>query len=1129
MKKKLFNHGLWLKIMKQSIIQMVLAVCFMGLCYSRDANAQEILETRISIRLEDKSVKTILASLEKEVKVKFMYSAEVIQADRIASIKVKNQSFGEVLEAFLNPLNISYRSTNSGILLTPKAIKLGLLQGMEKPKFEIPMPAEITIKGTVTDENGEKLPGVSITLKGTTRGSSTNVNGEYSIAVPDDKTVLVFSFVGYVTQEVAVGNRTNFSVILKVENKALDEVVVVGYGTVKKSDLTGSVAKVGEAEIKATPIVALDRALQGRVTGVQVTQNSSKPGGATTIRIRGSGSFSASNEPLYVVDGYPMNDISTINPNDIESIEILKDASATAIYGSRGSNGVVIITSTRGKSGQNSVVFESYYGIQSVRRKIPLLNSMQYAEFINEARINGGGVAYFNGSSSERALPSMIANNTDWQNEVFQDAPIQNFQLNLSGGNDKTRYSISGNYYDQQGVIQNSYFKRYTVRTNLDHEINTKIKVGVSLLGSFINSNEIRSETGGQGDAGVTAAALSYAPVFPVYRTEGIYYTDLGTLNGQQIDNPVAIANDIVSRNYNIRLLSNAFLQINLAKGLNLRTSWGADLQTAKNNFYATRLTLIGASVNGSASITNSQNIGWLNENTLTYDTKVRGKDSFNALLGYTVQKLNFENVNARSATFNDDFALYNNLGNGSTLQTPSSSATEWALISYLARINYNLANRFLFTLTARTDGSSRFGPNNKYGFFPSGAFGWRLINEKFMQNQKLFSDLKLRASYGFAGNQEIGNYQYLSSIVAAPSAFGGVYTVGGASNGVSNNDLRWEKNAQFDIGADLGILENKIQLSADYYIKTTSALLFQVNIPQSTGFSSSLQNIGSIQNRGFEFNISSANINTSKFKWTSSFNLSFNKNKVINLDGRAQIIAGVSTGNVSNYILTKVGEPVGNFYGRIVEGIFQNQAEIDGSAQRTAKPGDFRFKDLNNDGVINDNDRAIIGNPNPDFFGGIDNTFKYLNFDLNVFIQGQFGNEILNFQRFELLNLNGQNNQSTDVLNRWTPTNPSNSIPRANSAGGQRIFSSFHVEDGSYLRVKNISLGYNLPSEMIKKVGVKSAKVYLTAQNFITFTRYNGYDPEVNRFGSTSSTQGLDYGAYPANKTLLVGLNFKF
>jgi TonB-linked SusC/RagA family outer membrane protein len=1117
--------------MRFSVSQLLLTVLVVGVTYAHNARGQEILDQRLTVNSQTTILKDALHRLEQTAGVRFVYNPKEIPLGQRVKLEARSTSLKEVLGEIFNPLHIRFEVTGKQIALV-KENSTGQNQQVEATT----MPADQTVAGTVKDESGSGLPGVSVVVKGTQRGTTTDPTGVYRLGVPaDNNVVLIFSFVGYQSREVALGNRSIVDINMVSDDKALNEVVVVGYGTVKKSDVTGAVAKVGETDIKATPIVSLDRALQGRATGVQVVQNSARPGGEATIRIRGSGSVNASNDPLYVIDGFPTAGLNSINPNDIESIEILKDASATAIYGSRGSNGVVLVTTKRGKAGQAVITYDMYYGSQSVRRKIPLLNARQFAEFVNEAQTNNNGKPYFDGSNVDRPLPETLGAGTDWQDEVLQNAPIQNHQLGVSGGSEKTRYAVSFGYYDQKGIVLNSYFKRYTLRANLDNDISSRVRVGVSLLGAYTKGNNARTEVDGNAGGGVTSASLSYAPTFPVFNSDGSYYKNLGTLNGYSVDNPVAIAREITAQNSLFRILANSYVDYRIVDGLNLRVSFGADLRASRSNNYSTRLSLAGASTAGRASIVSSQNIGWLNENTLNYTRKLSERHSFNALLGYTTQGLSIENVTANANTFPNDFSSYNNLSAGSSLVAPSSDASEWRLLSYLARVNYGFDDRFLFTLTGRRDGSSRFGTSNKFGFFPSGAIAWKVANEKWMQRQSLFSDTKLRVSYGLSGNQEIGNYRFLANITNYPYVLGGVLNSAATTSGIANPNLRWERNAQFDAGIDVGMLHNRIQLTADYYIKKTSDLLFDVTVPTSSGFASTLKNIGSVQNRGFELSLTTINISKggqAGFRWRSDFNLTFNQNKILTLDGRQEFTAGTDAvifATAVNPILLRVGSPLGNFYGRVTDGIFQSQAEVDASAQKNAKPGDLRYKDLNGDGIVNDVDRAVIGNANPKLFGGFNNTFSFKGFDLNIFLQGVSGYSILNYGTFDLVNLTGGNNQSARALDRWTPENPSTTVPRANAAGGARILSDFQIEDGAYLRVKNISLGYNLPKSLLDRLSIGSAKIYVTAQNLFTFTNYTGYDPEVNRYGSSSLSQGLDYGAYPTAKTLLAGLNLRF
>lgn len=1085
------------------------------------------LSQQLTLSVKNVPLQKLFKEITARTGVSVIYGETVLRNTAPVTITVKDASLQQVLDLCVRNQPLVYSMEGNSIIIK------------RRPSGNPPQPPPppvadtlITASGKVTDAKGMPVPGATVLVKGTMHGTKTDGEGNFSLKGVRTGAVLVVSSLGFEPQELPARSGAA-AITLKEAASSLNETVVVGYGTVKKSDLTGAVTKVGESAIKATPIPSLDRAMQGRAAGVQVVSNSARPGGAATIRIRGSGSVNAGNDPLYVIDGFPVSGgLNSINSDDVESIEILKDASATAIYGSRGSNGVVMVTTKQGRSGKAVVTYNGYYGSQSVRRTIPLLNAQQFALFVNEALTNNGAAPYFNGSSAERPLPETLGEGTDWQDVVMQNAPIQNHQLGVSGGSDRSRYAISAGYYDQQGIIRNSGFKRYTLRANLTNDITSRVKTGLSMQGAYTQSDNAKTDVDGTEGGGVTSSALSYSPTFKVFNEDGTYYKNQGSLNGYGVDNPLAITNEITNKSSMLRLLANTYLDYHIIEGLNFRVSLGADLQSAKTNAYTTRLALAGASQGGAASVANSQSINWLNENTLNYTRKLGNIHQLNALLGYTIQGRSTENATARARTFSDDFAQYNNLEAGSTLVAPSSDASNWKLISYIARINYGFDDRFLLTLTARRDGSSRFGPQRKFGIFPSGALAWKLMNENFMQKQTFLSDAKVRVSYGLSGNQEIGDYQYLANITTSQYVLGGALQPASNTAGIANPDLRWEKNAQFDAGIDLAFFNNRLQLTADYYSKNTSDLLFSVSVPTSSGFRTNLKNIGSVRNRGIELSLASVNVDHHDFKWTSEFNITFNRNEVLRLDGRNEFTTGVDAvlfNTTINPILLRVGSSLGNFYGLVVDGIFQNKAEIDASAQKTAKPGDIRYKDRNADGVINDNDRDIIGNSNPDFFGGLNNTFTYKGIELNIFVQGNYGNEILNYGNFDLLNLTSGNNQSARVLDRWTPERPGNTIPRANSAGGSRVLSSFQVEDGSYLRFKNISLGYNLPQSWLSRFSINSLKIYVAAQNLFTITDYTGYDPEVNRFGSSSLSQGLDYGTYPAAKTLLAGINLKF
>ena len=997
--------------------------------------------------------------------------------------------------------------------------------------------ADVRITGRVTSETGEALPGVSVVVKSTSRGTTTDAQGRYQLSIPNEATTLVYSFVGYVSQEQLVQNRSVIDIQLVPDTKSLNEVVVVGYGQVKKSDLTGAVATVPVEEIRKVAVTSLDQALQGRAAGVQITQNSGAPGGSTSIRIRGGNSIQGDNEPLYVIDGIPFkndgassgssfNVLSTLNPSDIESISVLKDASSTAIYGSRGANGVVIITTKRGKAGKSTITFDTYYGIQNVRRKYPVLNGREYAQFVNDANTNEGRPAVYT-----PAQVDAFGEGTDWQDEIFRQAPISNYQLSISGGDEKTQYAIAGGYFKQNGVIVNSDFDRYSFRVNLDRKLTNKIKIGNSLTVNRTVTNQARSD-GDLGSAGlVTMAALQFPSILPVRNADGTYLLTNPAL-AFTADNPVALARDNKNRNTAYRIFGSIFGDYQIIDGLSLRISLGIDGILQKQDSYLPRSVSSGLAQGGAAAIFNSQAITWLNENLLTYTRTFNSDHNVTALIGYTQQASRTEASRAQARNFVNDNLGSSNLASGSVPLTPESSIGTWGLQSYLARLNYGYKDKYLLTASFRTDGSSRFGNNNRFGYFPSAAVAWRVSEEAFLKNNPVVSDLKLRMTYGTTGNQDgIGNYPAYSLLGTQNYVFGNTVSTGLGPNQIANPDLSWETTSQADVGVDVGFLNDRITLTADAYLKRTKDLLLNVTVPSTSGFSSAIKNLGKVENKGIELSISSRNL-VGAFKWNTDFNFALNRNKVLDIGGAPQIFAGsvANIGQGLNSGIIRVGEPLGSFFGYVTNGLYQTTDELTALADPQAKkPGDRKYLDLNGDKKIDDNDRTIIGRAQPKFIGGISNTFSYKGLELTAFFQGVYGNSILNANRYELEYLNATTNQDRDMLNRWTPTNTNTDIPRASTTRPANRVSTRQIEDGSYLRLKNIQLAYNLPASVLKGLKIQSVRVYATAQNYLTWTNYSGYDPEVNRFGQDSRSQGFDYASYPAAKTLLFGLNVGF
>lgn len=1018
------------------------------------------------------------------------------------------------------------------ILLKPKIILIALFALMMLLPGVL-CAQEQEVSGTVTAEDNTPLPGVSVFLKGSSAGSVTDVNGRYSIRVPAQG-ILLFSFIGMRNTEASINGRTTIDVAMQTDVSQLEEVVVVGYGTQKKADVTGSIGSVSMKEIKATPITGLAQSIQGRVTGVQVQQTSNAPGGGVSIRIRGGNSLQGGNEPLYVIDGFPLlNEAGpTLNPNDIESIDILKDASATAIYGSRGANGVVIITTKRGKSGRTNIQFESYYGVQNVRKKLDMLNATQLAQLINE------GIANNNADTGGTTAPvftaeqvAALGKGTNWQDEIFRSAPQQNYQLSVSGGDDKNQYLISGNYFNQDGIVLGTGFQRGSLRMNLDRNLSQKFKLSNSIVLTRTEGNNVNTDNDGGSGAGVVYGALNFSPTVPVRNPDGTYTID-NRPGAIKISNPVALATETKNLNTGTRILGTISGEYEIFDGLKAKVLIGANVNNTKNSTYIPRTVYAGSGSNGLATISSTQSRDWLNENTLTYQKIINDAHKLTALVGYTVQSFRSETYGASAQNFSNDILENNSLGAAQQTNPSSSSVTEWGLRSYIGRVNYDYDGRFLMTLTTRIDGSSRFGIGKKNAVFPSGSVAWRISKEKFMSGIPSVSDLKVRVSYGITGNQEILPYSSLPRLSVYNYNFGSALNIGYAPSSIANPNLSWEPTAQADIGIDIGLFTNRITITADVYQKKTKDLLYNVPLPTTTGYPTSLQNIGKTENEGIEFGLNTVNIEK-EFKWSTNFNISANRNKISDLG--ANVKGDVPSGGASGHLqlansgILRIGQPVGTFFGLVTDGIFQNQAEIDASVQKTAKPGDRRYKNVNPDNTINASDRAILGYAQPKYFFGFTNNFSYKGFELSVFFQGTHGNSIFNINRFEQESMTGVSNQSTVVLDRWTASNPSNTIPRANSVGQPYQVTSRQIEDGSYIRMKNVQLAYNLPYSVLERFSIASARIYVSGQNLFTITDYSGYDPEVSRFGQDNASFGTDYGSYPTAKMYLVGLNLSF
>lgn len=1007
------------------------------------------------------------------------------------------------------------------------------------------------ISGKILGPDNIPVAAATITVKGTGKTAISGNDGRFAIVVPaNTDPVLVITSVGFEPLEVKPGNRTELELTMNTSANSMQDVVVIGYGTQRRRDLTGSVSSISAKDIEKQPLSRIDQMIEGRVSGVRVMQTNADPGGDVSIRIRGTNSINSGNEPLFVIDGFPgAGDLNSINPNDIASIEILKDASATAIYGTRGANGVILITTKKGRAGSNNINFDVYYGIQSVAKKLSMMNAKEYASYLNDVQqLNNVETP-----STARPLPYTQAQidgmgeGTDWQNALFRQAPQTSYQLSFSGGNTNTRYYLSLNYFDQQGIIINSRFRRGTVRFNLDKDLSTKLKMGfTSQIGRSFNDQALVNTAGGSA-GGVLLNALHFNPVVPVFDSSGNYtYQNGPTPYVDPAGNPIAYANKVKDTRSVLRGLINIYGDYELIKDLRLRVTAGTDFSNNGRDFYYPSDIYSASAAGGSALKSLGNSYSWVNENTLTYNKKINANNNLNALVGFSVQEFKNDGFSASANGFFTDALGSNNLSIGSSVLTPTSNASKHSLASYFGRVNYSLMDRYLFTFTMRADGSSVFGPRKKWGYFPSGAFAWRLIDEKFIQNLHFLNDLKLRTSYGVTGNQEIGAYQSLlayssnSYITGGTGSSGTTRTIGISGTNIANPDLGWESTASFDIGLDASILNNRINFTADYYYKKTSNLLLQVSVPRTSGFSSVLLNAGKVQNKGVEFAVNTINIKNSNFRWTTGANISFNRNKVLDLNGEFERYLGESSGslfpgssgrgNGATSVL-RVGEPIGTFYGFQFLGIWQTPEEIAkaGIKSPLVRPGDPRYADLNGDSVINLNDRTIIGSAQPKFIYGLTNNFELGRFSVNIFVQGVQGVNILNLNRYELESGVTTTNKLKTVLNRWTGPGTSNTIPKANSTLRRSTgITSDIVEDGSYLRIKTLTVSYNFPTSHFGS-GFKSLDFYVTAENLLTFTRYSGYDPEVNSFGLDNLNLNTDYNAYPSTRLFTVGLRCGF
>lgn len=1027
----------------------------------------------------------------------------------------------------------------------------------------------IVVTGSVSSSsNGVTLAGASVREKGKNNTTKANANGNFTIRVSNPNSILSVSHVGYEIKEIELKGRTKVDVVLEPKALAMDGVVVIGYGTAIRKDLTGSVGQVGVSDLQKAPVISFDQALAGRIAGVQVSSEDGQPGSeGFNIVIRGANSLTQSNAPLYVIDGFPTEylQISSINPEDIKSINILKDASATAIYGARGANGVIVIETKRGSNGKPEVTYSGSFGFQQVGKKIPTMNPYEFVKYELERNPVASTDLYLtNGKTLE---DYRNAEGINWQDLLFRTSPVQIHNISLRGGTSDTKYSISGSIYNQEGVIINTGQDRYQARVAVDQKISSKVAAGV---------NFNYSKSGYYGQIAANTNAGNGASSYLMYATWGYRpinrqaLDDSSNLEDELIDddinhtsdyrvNPIISVKNEYRNNKITNLVGNAYVTVALAENVKLKITGGIDSRLQRSAYFYNSLTSRGnpdLPVNKYGQFGNvdySERNTWLNENTLTWTKVIHKNHKIDWLAGATVQGSRTEEFGYTAQQVpNGQLGIYD-LGSGTPLSN-TSSASESSLVSFLSRVNYGFSSKYLFTASFRADASSKFAPQNRWGYFPSAAFAWRISEEPFIRRIKAISEAKFRTSYGVTGNNRVGDfvrYPSLSLPLETYYSFNNSTPSPGLTQAsMGNEDLKWETTAQADAGLDVALFDNRLSLTVDVYEKTTSNLLLNASLPYLSGFNSIVKNIGKIRNRGLEITLNSTNIQSGSFTWESSFNISFNRNKILELtdnqqDLRSSVTWEAAFNTVPLYI-AELNQPAGRFYGFLSNGLYQlsdfdvsgtgvytlkASVPTNGTSRASIKPGDMKYIDRTGDGVVNESDKTVIGNGLPKHIGGFNNNFSYRNFSLNIFFQWSYGNDIYNANRMMFEgNISGKNslNQYATYINRWTMDNQGSNMFRAGGQGPNGYYSDYFLEDGSYLRFKTISLSYALPQMLVKKTFMKELRLSVTAQNIYTWTKYSGMDPEVSVRNSTL-TPGFDFSAYPQAKTLVFGLKASF
>lgn len=1056
-------------------------------------------QAQITFRVSNKSIKQAIGLIESKADYSFFYSDELDDLNNKINLSVNNEDIHSVLQKLFRNTRITYRIEDGKQVVLSKK-KDNQLSSKSKEK---------EVRGIITDKTGEPLIGVSVTVKGTGKGTVTDMNGKWSLSVSEGS-VLNFSYIGYSAETVKVGKSNSYNISLSEDNQLLDEVVVIGYGSMKRKDITTAVSVVSTADIDERPIIDAAQALQGKAAGIQVVQPSGAPGEGMSIRVRGATSVQASNEPLYIVDGMPNDNISSLSPADIESMQVLKDASSAAIYGARAANGVVLITTKRGKVGNPQVKFSAYVGLSQLGKKIDALNTEEYKDLMKELK------KYSNVAPT---IPDSEKRYVDWTDMFFKTGLNQNYQLSVSNGTDKLRYFVSGGYTNEQGIIEKASFRRYNFRANIDNQHTKWLKMALNFAYTNTKGQEVNQSRSSM-RAGSILSVINTPPFMQQWDNENPGQYDENAY-GSRILNPLAAnsADNITSADY---LKGSLGFTFDILKGLQFKSTFGIDLSNNHWDYFLDpKSTSDGRGTKGRVEESYSRNIEWLFENILTYDFSLK-KHNFSLMGGATQQHAQYNGAWLAGFDLADSYPNIHSISAANQIDKDAcgSSASAWSLASFLGRIAYNYDSKYLLTMNFRADGSSRFAPGHRWGYFPSASAGWRVSSEKFMEPLKnVIDDMKLRIGWGMNGNQSgIGNYSYLASMSAskvAPTTENLYPGLAITPYSAANTELTWEKTMQWNAGLDLTMFDSRVTLSVDAYYKKTKDLLLTVSLPDNVNLPGGItRNDGEMVNKGMEFSVSSQNLKGA-FQWNTDFNISFNRNKLTKLGLNKIYYYAEMYETRESAVILKEGIPLGTFYGYVSEGV-------------DPETGNIIYSDLNKNGSLDPGDRTEIGCAQPDFIYGMTNTFSYAGLNLSVFLQGSQGNDIFNASSIDTEGMFDFRNQSKAVLDRWKRPGMITDIPRVGNIENSHNSTRF-VEDGSYLRLKTVTLSYDFNKKWLKKMHLSKLQAYVTGQNLLTLTKYSGYDPEVNAYGADAVAQGVDYGTYPQSKALIFGLNVEF